>query len=116
MEIMPDFVDMKLSPQEQSEEADCGPMTMEKPIYPYGLCISFTEEELEKLALEDDAEVGDMVMLHCIAKVTSVSSRDTTEGTKKRIEMQIVAIKDDAEEEPEEPASTAKPLGRNRPY
>lgn len=63
-----------------------------EPIYPYGLCISFTEKELEKLNIESDASVGDYIHLHAIGKVTSVSERDTPNGPCCRVEVQLTAI------------------------
>lgn len=70
------------------------------PIYPYGLCISLTEKELEKLNLESDAQVGDLIHLHAMAKVTSVSQNDTSKGLTCRVELQITALA--AEDESEE--------------
>ena len=47
-----------------------------QPEYPCGLCIHLTDEELKKLQLSDDVEVGDMIHMHVLAKVTSVNSSD----------------------------------------
>ena len=74
-------------------------MTSTGPKYPYGLCISFDEDTLEKLGLDDGEmpEVGDMIHLMAMAKVTSVSEneRESVGGaTKKccRIELQITHL------------------------
>ncbi len=74
------------------------------PDVPYGLCISLTEVELEKLELDDDCEVGDMIDLRAMAKVTSVSKTDTGAGPKCRIELCItdLAIEDEDEEDEDE--------------
>jgi len=82
----------------RSEEEDA-PETMEQPIYPYGLCICLTSDELEKLDLDADAEVGDMIHITAMAKVTSISKRATTEGEDCRIELQITDIGLENEEE-----------------
>ena len=69
--------------------------------YPYGLCISLGDAEVEKLGLEDETpEIGDMIHLFCMAKVTSISE----DGNGKRIELQIthMACEDEDEENEEE--------------
>lgn len=73
------------------------------PDVPYGLCICLTEQELKKLELDDDAEVGDLLHGRFMAKVTSVSKNDTGSGTKCRIEMAIVAMSVDENESTEMP-------------
>ena len=71
-----------------------------KPDFPYGLRITLTEAELEKLKLdESEAEVGAMFHGHFMARVTSVSKTD--EGGKKccRIEAQIEDLEIESEDE-----------------
>lgn len=99
------YVDMALERKELGLGAPC--VEPAQPTYPYGLCICLTTEELTKLNLDDDVQVGNMVRLNCIAKVTSASERDTTEGVQKRVELQIIAI--EAEGEEEEPTAQPKP-------
>ncbi len=75
----------------------------EQPIYPYGTQINLCNEELEKLGLDDSADVGDELHLNIVAKVVSVSKSDTTEGTRSNVSLQIThAEVTDFEEEPEE--------------
>lgn len=101
---LPGFVDMAHTPQEVMDEyKDTTPAL---PIYPYGLSICLGNDELEKLDLDTNVEVGDRLFMDCIAKVTSVSSNETTEGTKRRIELTITHI---ALEESEEEEEVAKP-------
>ena len=100
------YVDMRRTPEEKVEEAveRIMPEPMDIPDVPYGLCISLTEKELEKLDLDDDCDVGDLVHLFAMAQVTSVSKRDTGNGSECRIELSIVsmAIEDEStEEEPD---------------
>ena len=52
----------------------------DKPKYPYGLRICLTEKELEKLDLEADCNVGDIIDLRAFARVTSVSSNEMENG------------------------------------
>ena len=65
----------------------------EKPKYPFGLRICLTEKELDKLGLEPDCDVGDIIDLRAFARVTSVSSNEM-EGGKCccRVELQIVSM------------------------
>lgn len=111
MDVLPNFVDMAITPKEREEEYGQGPMSSggPQPMYPYGLCLSFCQDELEKLDLDDDCEPGDTVHLFCLAKVTSVSKSDTTEGTKTRIEMQITHIAAESEDDENEEADARMP-------
>lgn len=97
------YVSMERTPREKAEEAAdmVMPAVMDIPNVPHGLCISLTEVELEKLELEDDPEVGDLVHLFCMAKVTSVSKRDTGSGSECRVELSIIsmAVEDESTEE-----------------
>lgn len=81
------------------------PSALNQPDYPYGLSISLCEDELAKLNLDDeDVQPGDMIHMHCMATVTSVSKNDnTTSGPSCRIELQITHIS--AENEAEEDAA-----------
>lgn len=108
------MVDMAKTPEEVKEDvAEVAPVTQAKvPVYPYGLCLALTEDEMEKLDLdpEDLPEVGDMIHIAGMAKVTSVSSRENedTEGNKTkccRVELQITHLaveSEDAENAEEE--------------
>lgn len=65
--------------------------------YPYGLCLSLDEEILDKLEIDGDCEVGDMIHLVAMARVTSCSEseRETADGKKTsscRIELQITSM------------------------
>jgi len=104
MQIIPNFVDMAKSPEELKEERlDSVAPAYPRDIYPYGLCISLCEEELKKLDLSGDVDAGDLIHMHAIGKVTSVSKRDTDDGQKVRVEIQIthLALEDEAHEDEE---------------
>ena len=81
------------------------PMPMpDKPDYPWGLRISLTEEELEKLDLDHkDAQVGGVFHLHGLARITSVSVNKNTDGKEScRIEAQIEDLAIESEDEENE--------------
>ena len=70
------------------------------PKYPYGLCITLESEQLEKLGIDCECEVGDMIHLCAMAKVTSVSSREKEGGENDlRIELQITHLASENEDE-----------------
>jgi len=83
---LPSMVDMALTKDEQVEM-----MTPSLPRYPYGLCISLCEDELEKLGIsKEDVESGDMIHFQALAKATSVTRCDTDNGETCRAEFQIM--------------------------
>lgn len=106
MEKIPPMVDLKLTEQGAEQEY---PSTPDKPVYPYGLCISLCENELDKLGYSaDDFMVGDMLHLHCMANVTSVSKNETQHGVHSRIELQITHISAESEDEENEEVAPKK--------
>lgn len=86
---MTKLVDMARSP---AEIKDAISPAYNTPLYSYGLSLCFDEETLEKLNLSDDVEVGDMLDIRALAKVTSVSKNDTGDGEKCRVEMTLTHI------------------------
>lgn len=80
------------------------PPTVNTPDVPPGLCLCLTESEMEKLELEADAEVGDLLHCNIMAKVTSVNKSDSGNGAKCRIEMAVIfmAVEDESDEVPGE--------------
>lgn len=114
------FVSLARTPKElKADEAKNVPMpaAIEQPIYPYGTCISLEDEELDKLGLDADCDVGDTIHLCCMAKVTSCSKRDTSSGTTRRVELQIteVAIEDEDAEGAAAMSSETRIKGRYKP-
>lgn len=95
---IPSMVSMELDDKEKAEMS-----SPSLPKYPYGLCISLCDDELEKLNLDtDEVNVGDMLHMHCLAEVTSVSKRDDSNGPCCRIELQITNIAAESEDEENE--------------
>lgn len=97
------MVDMALTAEDRKNDypmGGCYPMAMDSAKYPYGLCISLTNKELEKLKVDHaDWNVGDTFHLHALAKITSVSSREDDKGTDDRVELQIIALAGENEDE-----------------
>lgn len=110
------MVDMALEPKKESKDTSmaypCSPESGQ-PIYPWGLCISLQDEQLEKLGLDADCEVGDLLDMRCMARVTSVSQNETTNGKCSRVELQVImmGVEDEGSEEDE----VALPVRRFRP-
>jgi len=97
------MVDMRRT-REEKEEIIAPPEGFD-PIdcvgdYPSGLCLCFDQEILEKLELDDDCEVGDMIDLRAFARVTSVSINAGENGRTCRIELVItnLAVENEATE------------------
>lgn len=97
------MVDMAKAPEEIKEElAKTQPsapaVPSSAPTYPYGLCISFDEESLEKLKMDGNLPAVGATFHFCAeARVTSVSQneREGTDGAKEtcqRVECQITRI------------------------
>lgn len=75
----------------------CCPIPMpDRPDYPYGLRITFSEKELKRLGL-GVPEFGDMIDMRVFATVTSVSEDKTHSGETTRVEMQIEKISAESE-------------------
>lgn len=109
---MKNMVDMSLDRKEQEEILNPSP-----PKYPYGLCISLCNDELEKLDVDGtDCEVGDMLHLHCLAQVTSTSTNDFGDGPHSRIELQIkfIEVESEDDENKEEDKKVTSKLYRRR--
>jgi hypothetical protein len=96
------MVDMTRTDEEKMQARYPEMPSLEVPDVHPGLCLCLNEADLERLDLEDNAEVGDLLHMHCIAKVTSVNKSDTGDGCKVRVEMSVIfmTIEDeDAENE-----------------
>lgn len=81
------LIDLELDDEDQMDA--CLPMPCDRPRYPYGTRICLTEKELEKLGLEADCDIGDVIDIRCFATVTSVSKNETESGCTSRVELQI---------------------------
>lgn len=95
MITMPQMVDMAMTEEEAEDKygssAQVKPENL--PKYPYGLCLSFCQDELDKLGLDiADVNVGDVIHLFALAKITSKSVNATEAGDQSRLELQITHI------------------------
>ena len=114
MQHVPKFADMRLKPVEIENVKPLSAGYDEgEPIYPYGLCICLTQDELETLNLDDSCEVGDLLHGHFIATVKSVSKNATTDGNRTRVEMQITHLSCEDEGEENDEAESKMPKGMN---
>lgn len=101
MHRLPNMVDLSRT-QDEKEEA-MSPMTYRMPDYPPGLCISLTENELEKIGVDyDDWMVGDSFHLFALAKITSISKNSTDDGDCCRVELQIQELAGHSEDSEED--------------
>lgn len=102
----PKMVDMRRTPAKVSTSAM--PMS-EISQYPWGLTLTLTHDELEKLGVDiSNFEVGDMFHLAAMTKVTSVSENETEAGKCSRVELQIVALGAESEDAENEQISRKK--------
>jgi hypothetical protein len=98
MERIPQMVSMENTSEKNTSTLDV--IECSKPMYPYGLSICLTQPELDKLDIDHtDWSVGDLFHLHAMAKITSISSCETSCGNENRVEMQIIALTGENEEE-----------------
>lgn len=104
------MVDLARTPEEKKEKLEdmlC-PSPMDGasvPTYPWGMCLSMDDEVLEKLNLDtDDVEVGDLIHMSVMCKVTSISKNANEDGSRERIELQVImaSAEDEDDEEPDE--------------
>lgn len=106
------LVDLAFTPAERKEEQT----ELAKPSvgeYPYGLTIRLDEKStLQKLGLLDDLpDVGEELNIQAVARVVSVSMRDTGDDDERTcVELQIcrMAVADAAKEDPGEDAPKPK--------
>lgn len=89
--------------KKEDESKELAYPASDQSLYPYGLCISLCNEELDKLGIgEENIEVGNILHLHALASVTSVSQNTTIHsGATKRIELQITHLSTPESEEDE---------------
>lgn len=90
------LVSMELSPKEAEAETIEARET-EKPKYPYGTCLYLDEEALAKLGITDLPDVGSMLHIMAIGKVTGTSEREYEGGSHKTLDVQLVEMACDEE-------------------
>src|ERR1700676_1878654 len=93
------MIDMAKDAEEVKEdiaEMTGGPKATTE-VYPYGLCMSWDEETLKKLGINELPEVGEEIVVCMRCRVTSVSEneREMSDSSKKkcsRVELQGIEI------------------------
>jgi len=60
--------------------------------YPYGLTVNLEEESLDKLGLNTLPQAGDTMTLTAKVKVRSVESRDSDDGKRRSVSLQITSM------------------------
>ena len=96
------MVSMELDDESKLDAPQPYPMAS-KPDFPYGLQICLSEKEFEKLDLDPSkAFVGGIVHLFALARITSVSSVERSQGSSDRVELQIIALSVESEDEENE--------------
>lgn len=89
------MVDMIMSPEEQKSSGYAMPAIAAepaKPQYPYCLQISFDEEIMEKLGIDEMPTVGDMLKFSAESIVTGTNTSATGDEESRRINIQITHI------------------------
>ena len=96
------MVSMELDDESKSDAVQ--PIAMaDKPDFPYGLRISLTEKEIEKLDIDHASlKVGGLIHLHGFARITSVGSSEHRSkgggGKRKNCELQIEDLSIESED------------------
>lgn len=79
---------------------DSTPVAMSKPSFPYGLNLCLTDAEIEKLGIDPTkATVDGYIMVHGMARITSVNCDKREDGDHYRIEAQIEKLAVDGDDE-----------------
>lgn len=88
------MVPLKFTKSEMKLRSSLSPVSVEdRPKYPWGTELHLDNKGIEKLKLDpSDFEAGDVVEFQARAIVTSVSKRETTEGSDKSMSFQITHL------------------------
>lgn len=86
--------------------------------YPCGLQITLCDPELEKLGLDEECEVGDLIHLFSMGEVTGINKSDMGDGEKCRITVQLkfMAAENEDLEDEEEDAEEEQPRKPKKPH
>lgn len=112
------LTDMAKSEEEVAK--DSSPLMMSENKYPYGLRISLSQDELEKLGVdESDFAIGDVFPLDILAKVVGKNANETEGGEANCcVSLQITHIGAEIDEtcEEEEAEDNAEPSLKKHGY
>jgi len=104
------LVDLKIPKKTKKEmEAEMKPIAAyeDQDRYPYGLCLSFGKDEVEKVEALKKLNAGDQVMIQGVGyvKEVSISESGTGEGkekTRHRVEIQITSVGVEGKKRPQD--------------
>lgn len=88
------MIDMKMTPAEAREYNGCTALTasdVDLPAYPYGLCISLSDDVLKKLGI-GIAPVGTKFLLHALVEVENNHASENQKGTDMSMSLQITSM------------------------
>lgn len=108
-----DLVSMALTADSKMKSMELPIAMTEKPEWPYGLCLSFTDEEMSKLDIDPaEAIVGQVFMMRAECRITCVSANDSENGSSFRMEARIerMSVGDDEPDEDDAPKSRSAKL------
>lgn len=101
MKSFPSMVDMARTPEDKAKDSMgmITPCVSDMPDYDYGLNLSFNQESLDKLDLDEDVAVGDYIHVHGFARVTSLSQQPGADKPDRIcMVMTHIALEDESEE------------------
>lgn len=81
------MISMKLDKKAAQEET--APSPGEAPLYPYGLCLSLSNDVLQKLGMTTPPAVGTKMTLTALVEVTSTSAYKEQDGAEISANLQI---------------------------
>jgi hypothetical protein len=93
------MVSMALSKKEAKDEAPCE-IPADQPRYPYGTSLYLDEDSLKKLGMEEMPSVGTEFPIMALAKVTGTSERETQDGSRKTLDIQLIKMGVGGDEKP----------------
>lgn len=84
---------MKLSKSDREQETKAVESMIERPAYPYGLCLRLDNQTLEKLEIGELPDVGSKMTILAKVEVSSTSQHDVAGGKPNRtLELQITDL------------------------
>lgn len=75
----------------------------DRPKFPYGTSLYLDDKALEKLGITEMPDVGTMLNIQAVGKVTGTSEREYEGGSHRTLDVQLVQMGCEEGEEPAEP-------------
>lgn len=98
------MVSLKLTRKDAKEEVGIPP---DLPEYPWGTQLHLDEDEMKKLGLKEMPPVGTEYPIEAVCKVIGTSERETQDGKRATLDVQIIAMAIGDDEEPDTPQGKA---------